>query len=76
MIGSNPNTKYIELGKMTRGNQREVDRQRAQKKQEDKIKAAGRVSFLNLRCLCCKWNDCVSINNIFHFDLCYDGLGW
>lgn len=27
---------------MTRGNQREVDRQRAQKKQEEKIKAAGR----------------------------------
>ena len=31
---------------MTRGNQRDVDRQRAQKKQEEKIRAAGRVSFL------------------------------
>ena len=31
---------------MTRGNQRDVDRQRAQKKQEEKLKAEGRVSFL------------------------------
>jgi 4F5 protein related disordered region len=31
---------------MTRGNQREVDRQRAQKKQEEKLKAAGRVSSI------------------------------
>jgi hypothetical protein len=29
---------------MSRGNQREIDRQRAQKKQDDKLKAAGRVS--------------------------------
>jgi 4F5 protein related disordered region len=30
---------------MSRGNQREIDRQRAQKKQEEKLKAAGRVSI-------------------------------
>ena len=33
---------------MTRGNQREVDRQRAQKKQEEKLRAAGRVSFFDI----------------------------
>lgn len=35
---------------MTRGNQRETDRQRAQKKQEEKLKAAGRVSVFAIIC--------------------------
>lgn len=35
---------------MSRGNQREIDRQRAQKKQEEKLKAAGRVSE-SIHCL-------------------------
>jgi 4F5 protein related disordered region len=35
---------------MSRGNQREIDRQRAQKKQEEKLKAAGRVR-VSSRCV-------------------------
>jgi hypothetical protein len=33
---------------MTRGNQREIDRQRAQKKQDEKLKAMGRVRSVNI----------------------------
>lgn len=53
---------------MTRGNQREVDRQRAQKKQDDKIKAAGRVSFLICDCSRLLFGTLgLYISHFFHF---------
>ena len=59
---------------MTRGNQREVDRQRAQKKQDDKIKAAGRVSFLIRNCSrLFFWNAWIVPISFFHFSF---GIGW
>lgn len=55
---------------MTRGNQREVDRQRAQKKQEEKLRAAGRVRFLINHRICIVLGVLVALlSHFLHFPL-------